>query len=250
MLDMGYLLLYRMVSVIIPTFNRPALLLRALRSLQAQLYSDWEAVVVDDGDGSGILVAHQLRDPRMVGVRNQGRGQVDARNTGLAQAQGAFIALLDDDDWLLEPTHLHRVVRALGVQAGLVYRGGYLVYERDGLELERIPFDFRATPESLCRDNLLLATGVAYPRFFHDQLGWFDPEMSDYWDWDWYLRVVSAGYPLTQLPGRGVAVTIHGANMSYSTRQSDRQQNLDRLARKHGLSGLTLKDHRVIAGAA
>ncbi|GIW27604.1 MAG: putative glycosyltransferase YwdF [Meiothermus sp.] len=237
-----------MVSVLIPTYNRPQLLLRALRSLQLQLYPDWEAVVVDDGDGAGLLAAHSLRDPRIVGVRNQGQGQVEARNTGLAHASGEVIALLDDDDWWLDPTHLHRVVRALRTQAGLVYRGGYLVQERDGLELERIPFDFKASPQSLRSDNLLLATGVAYPRFFHDQLGLFDPEMSDYWDWDWYLRVVSAGYPLVQLPGRGVAVAMHGANMSYAARVQERQKNLDKLCAKHGLAGITLKDHRVIAG--
>ena len=239
-----------MVSVLIPTFNRPGLLLRALRSLQLQLYPDWEAVVVDDGDGAGILAAHSLRDPRIFGVRNEGKGQVEARNTGLTYASGEIIALLDDDDWWLDPTHLHRVVRVLKAQAGLVYRGGYLVLERDGLEHKRIPFDFKARPDTLCTDNLLLASGVAYPRFFHLQLGLFDPEMSDYWDWDWYLRIVSAGYPLIQLPGRGVAVAIHGANMSYSARAPERQKNLEKLCTKHNLSGVTLKDHRVIAGVA
>lgn len=239
-----------MVSVLIPTYNRPQLLLRALRSLQLQLYPDWEAVVVDDGDGSGILAAHSLRDPRILGVRNEGKGQVHARNTGLAQASGKVIALLDDDDWWIDPTHLHRVVRALNAQAGLVYRGGYLVLERDGLELERIPFDFKASPHSLRTDNHLLATGAAYPRFFHDELGPFDPEMADYWDWDWYLRVTGAGHPLIQLPGRGVAVAMHGANMSYAARRLERQQNLDKLTSKHGLGRLQLKDHRIIAGAA
>jgi glycosyltransferase involved in cell wall biosynthesis len=239
-----------MVSVLIPTYNRPQLLLRALRSLQLQLYPDWEAVVVDDGDGSGILAAHSLRDPRILGVRNEGKGQVHARNTGLAQASGQVIALLDDDDWWLDPTHLHRVVRALKVQAGLVYRGGYLILERDGLELERIPFDFQASPQSLRTDNHLLASGSAYPRFLHDELGLFDPEMADYWDWDWYLRVTGAGYPLIQLPGRGVAVVMHGANMSYAARLEERQKNLAKLSNKHRLGQLELKDHRIIAGAA
>lgn len=239
-----------MISVLIPTYNRPKLLLRALRSLQLQLYPDWEAVVVDDGDGSGILAAHNLRDPRILAVRNEGKGQVEARNTGLAHATAQIIALLDDDDWWLDPTHLHRVIRALKAQAGLVYRGGYLVLERDGLELQRIPFDFMASPLSLRRDNHLLASGVAYPRSLHDVLGPFDPEMTDYWDWDWYLRVTEASYPLIQLPGRGVAVSMHGGNMSYAARLAERQQNLDKLSSKHGLSGITLKDHRVIAGAA
>lgn len=239
-----------MVSVIIPTYNRPRLLLRALGSLQAQLYPDWQALVVDDGDGAGLEVALSLGDSRIQAMKNQGKGQVQARNTGLQAASGQAIALLDDDDWWLDPTHLLRALRVLREGSALVYRGGYLVYEREGIELERTSFDFRATPEMLRKDNLLLATGLVYPKAFHDQLGAFDPEMSDYWDWDWYLRVTAAGFPLVQLPGRGVAVAMHGGNMSYSARLEERQRNLDKLSAKHGLSGVVLKDHSVIASAA
>lgn len=239
-----------MVSVLIPTYNRPELLVRAMHSLQSQLYLDWEALVVDDGDGSGIRAAGGLNDPRIRGLKNAGKGQVAARNTALEAASGEIIALLDDDDWWEDPTHLHRAVRSLKTGPALVYRGGYLVYERDGLEIERLPFDLRATPASLRRDNTILATGVAYPRAFHYELGLFDPDISDYWDWDWYLRVTGAGYPLVQLPGRGVAVSVHGGNMSYGSRPGERQQNLDKLSAKHGLSGIKLKDHRMIASLA
>lgn len=238
------------ISVLIPTFNRPQLLLRALRSLQAQLYPDWEALVVDDGDGSGLEAARGLGDSRIRALPNAGKGQVQARNTALQAASGETIALLDDDDWWEDRTHLYRVLRVLRAVSALVYRGGYLVQERDGLELERLPFDLSATPESLRHNNTILATGIAYPKAFHDELGLFDPEMSDYWDWDWYLRVSGAGHPLIQLPGRGVVVSMHGANMSYSARQEERQRYLERLSAKHKLSGVKLKDHRIIANWA
>jgi len=238
-----------MVSILIPTFNRPKLLLRALKSLQAQLYRDWEALVVDDGDDAGLEAALTLGDPRVRGMHNRGRGQVQARNTALEAAKGEIIALLDDDDWWEDPTHLLRALRVLRKTPALTYQGGYLVYERDGLELERLPFDFQATPEQLRKDNLLLATGLVYPERFHKQLGPFDLEMSDYWDWDWYLRVISARFPLVRLPGRGVAVSMHGSNMSYSSRLEERQKNLHKLCAKHGLSGIVLKDHHIIATA-
>jgi glycosyltransferase involved in cell wall biosynthesis len=231
-----------MISVLMPTYRRPQLLLRALQSLQAQAYASWEALVVDDGDGKGIAAAQALSDPRIRGFANRGKGQVDARNTALEQSGGEFIALLDDDDWLLDPQHFRLAVQALQEPA-LLYRGGYLVREEKATQVERTPFQYVATPERMRRDNLVLATGVCYPKAFHAQLGPFDREVSDYWDWDWYLRVMDAGYPLVQLPGLGVAVAIHGANMSYSTRQSERQQNLDRLCAKHGLEGVVLKDH-------
>lgn len=233
-----------MISILVPTRGRPALLRRALRSLQLQSYVQWEALVADDGEGEGVEAAQSLQDPRIRPFLNPGKGQVEARNAGLERAHGEVVALLDDDDWWEDEYHLHRVLRALRNGPALVYRGGWLVHEREGIELERYPFDFAATPQSLRQDNTLLASAVAYPRILHEQLGKFDPEMADYWDWDWYLRVAEAGYPLLRLPGRGVAVAQHGANASYGARLAERQANLDRLVRKHGLSGVVLKDHR------
>ncbi|MER3481438.1 MAG: glycosyl transferase family 2 [Meiothermus sp.] len=237
-----------MVSVLIPTRGRPELLRRALRSLQAQSYPYWEALVADDGEGEGVEAARRLSDPRIQPFGNPGRGQVEARNAGLERARGEVIALLDDDDWWEDQYHLHRVLRALRNGPALVYGGGWLVQEREGIELERLPFDFAATAGSLRRDNTLLASAVAYPRRFHHELGNFDVEMGDYWDWDWYLRVSGAGYPLVRLPGRGVAVAQHGANASYGARLAERRANLDRLSAKHGLRGIVLKDHRSLLG--
>lgn len=234
----------QMVSILMPTQGRPELLRRALRSVQAQSYPHWEVLVADDGEGEGIEAALSLNDPRIRPFRNPGRGQVEARNAGLERASGEVIALLDDDDWWEDEYHLHRVLRALRSGPALVYRGGWLVQERGGIELERLPFDFAATPHSLRSDNTLLASAVAYPRRFHHELGNFDVGVADYWDWDWYLRVSGAGYLLVRLPGRGVAIAQHGANASYGTRLAERQANLDRLSAKHGLSGIVLKDHR------
>jgi glycosyltransferase involved in cell wall biosynthesis len=226
-----------MVSVLIPTYNRPQLLLRALGSLPKG--TTWEALVVDDGDGSGMQAARALDDPRIKSFTNQGKGQVAARNTALAQARYPYIALLDDDDWIEDPLHFSKALRAAKRDA-LVYRGGWLV------NTERTPFNFTATAAKLRLDNLILASGVVYPRHFHTQLGIFDLDMGDYWDWDWYLRV-SAKYPLAKLRGLGIAIFQHSSNMSYGNRQQERQANLDRLIAKHGLKDVTLKDHSSLA---
>jgi glycosyltransferase involved in cell wall biosynthesis len=237
-----------MVSILIPTHRRPGLLVRALRSVQAQALEDWEALVIDEGEG--LQVALNLGDGRIRAYPNLGKGGVAARNTALGLARGEVIALLDDDDRWEDPYHLHRVLKALRAGPGLAYRGGYLVQEREGIELERLPFDFIATPERMRQDNLLLASAVAYPRSLHEELGPFDLEMGDYWDWDWYLRVVAAGYPLLRIAGKGVAIGIHGGNASYQTRFEERQRNLAKLCAKHALVGVSLKDHRLLVTAA
>jgi glycosyltransferase involved in cell wall biosynthesis len=89
------------VSVIIPTFNRADRLPSAIRSLQAQTYTDWEALVIDDGSTDStaeVMAAFRAQDPRVRYHRQENRGVSAARNAGLALADGAWIGFLDSDD--------------------------------------------------------------------------------------------------------------------------------------------------------
>jgi len=93
------------VSVIIPTLRRPAMLERAVRSVLAQTFSDFEIVVVIDGpDEETVPAAIEALDPRIrVVALLANAGLAEARNVGIRHAVGRYIALLDDDDeWLAE----------------------------------------------------------------------------------------------------------------------------------------------------
>jgi glycosyltransferase involved in cell wall biosynthesis len=93
------------VSIIVPTYNRADTILRAIKSIQAQTFQDWELIVVDDGskDSTAPLVAGL--DRRMILIRQQNRGLAATRITGLLASTGEYIAFLDsDDEWL--PHHL------------------------------------------------------------------------------------------------------------------------------------------------
>lgn len=90
----------RLVSVVVPTHNRPALLARALRSACHQTYRDLEIIVVDDAsrdDTAGVVQA--LGDSRIRYLRHEtNRGGAATRNTGIRAARGEYMAFLDDDD--------------------------------------------------------------------------------------------------------------------------------------------------------
>jgi glycosyltransferase involved in cell wall biosynthesis len=104
----------RFVSVVIPTRNRPDLLIRAVKSALAQTYSNLEVVVVIDGpDRATEAALEALADPRVTIVPLlQNVGGSEARNIGARTAKGEWIALLDDDDeWLA--TKLERQFAAL-----------------------------------------------------------------------------------------------------------------------------------------
>ena len=101
------------VSIIIPLYNKAPYVRRALDSIAAQTFADFEAIVVDDGstDGGAALAA-DYPDPRFRLVRQSNAGPGAARNAGVAQARGEFVAFLDaDDEWL--PTYLYESVRLL-----------------------------------------------------------------------------------------------------------------------------------------
>ena len=97
-------------SIIMPTYNRAALLGRALASVLAQVESQWELLIADDGstdDTWSLLCDWQASDPRIRCWRHENGGQSMARNRLLAEARAPWIAFLDSDDEF-DPSHLLR----------------------------------------------------------------------------------------------------------------------------------------------
>ena len=94
-----------LISVIIPTFNRDAVIRRAVDSVLAQDYPCFDLIVVDDGstDNTASLLAPLTGDDRLKYLFQDNRGVSAARNCGIREAGGEFIAFLDsDDEWLPE----------------------------------------------------------------------------------------------------------------------------------------------------
>lgn len=86
-------------TIIVPTYNRPDMLVEALDSVQQQTLSDFECIVVEDGPPRPAATVPD--DPRFRLVRHgENRGLSAARNTGLEHAHGRYVTFLDDDDRL------------------------------------------------------------------------------------------------------------------------------------------------------
>ena len=101
------------VSIIIPLYNKGLYIRRAVDSVLAQTFEDYEVIVVDDGstdDGPQQVMAYS--DPRLRLIRQTNAGPGAARNRGIQSAQGEYVAFLDaDDEWL--PEFLHVTYNAL-----------------------------------------------------------------------------------------------------------------------------------------
>ncbi len=121
------------VSVVIPTHNRISLLPRAIRSVLRQSFSDLEVLVVDDGstDGTARLL-ESFDDPRLRVLRfPERRGAPAARNAGIREARGAWIAFQDSDDaWL--PDKLEVQMAALRSEPEAAFCYSDLLFLRGG----------------------------------------------------------------------------------------------------------------------
>lgn len=101
------------VSIIIPLYNKERYIARAVESVFAQTFRDFELIVVDDGstDSSPELVMAYL-DPRLRLVRQRNMGPGFARNRGIEESTATYVTFLDaDDEWL--PSFLDRYLQAL-----------------------------------------------------------------------------------------------------------------------------------------
>jgi len=235
------------VSVVIPTHDRPALLRRALASVERQAFRSLEIVVVDDGDGSGAALAAQSAARPLRTVDNARRGQVAARNRGIAAATGRFIAFLDDDDWWDDDAYLGAMLAAVP-PSGLAYASGLIVPEGPGAAgAAAMPFWARADARSIRQDNMLLVSGIVYDRSLHERLGAFDADLPIYWDWDWYLRLFAAGAAFRAAASAAVRISARRDTTSAPVNQDFRRDNLALLCRKHGLTGIVLRNHESIA---
>ena len=229
-------------SVITPTRGRPDELERALASVRAQRDPDWEAVVVDDGEGEGIDLVARIGDPRITARPNSGEGQADARITAIGGATGDLVCWLDDDDWWDDPGHLALLREAaLAYPAGFFFRGGWIVDDNGARET----YDLDATVESLRHNNTILTSSIAYPRRLHDELGPLDRTLGGYCDWDFMLRMCDVGILPHRIAGLSIAYSVHTTNASTDYDAPARRASFERFRDKHALD-VEIANHVII----
>ena len=205
----------RLISVVLPTYNRAAWLRETLDSLLRQRTGgafEFEIVVVDNASTDTTpVVVEQAAKESQVSVRcfyepNQGVAQ--ARNRGLRKARGTWIAFMDDDE-LAEPDWLRRLYEA-AVKTGSPCTGGAVhldvpadVYERLGHVQRRALRERRAegTLQPYRGRDFPGTDNVLYARKLFEELGGFDETMMRGGsDNDFAIRVRGAGYPMWHEP--------------------------------------------------
>lgn len=200
-------------SVIIPLYNKAPYIRKALESVFAQTYTDYELIIVDDGSTDGsFTIAKQFIDERLEvkgaedevkgyrlkvkGKENSGAetngyklspinyklirqansGVSAARNNGVAQAHGDYLAFLDADDWW-DPTYLERMAQLITdyPDAGL-YACNYVYYKPSKTHVAlHIPTGYINYPKVYYESDAMPVTSITaiIPRKVYDEMGGF-----------------------------------------------------------------------------
>ncbi len=180
-----------LISVILPTFDRPELLKRALASVALQTFRDFELIVVDDASTDGRPPAGSAWDiPSITLIQHEvNRGPAAARNSGITAAKGDWIAFLDSDDsW--EPEKLaaqagffRSADRALANCTGFrLHRGGHV----SEVCYNMAPGEFGTQILWGCR--ISPGSCLMVHRQVFKTVGPFDETLRRLEDWDWLLR--------------------------------------------------------------
>lgn len=178
------------VTVVIPTYNRAALVPGAVASVLAQHYRDFEIVVVDDGSTDDTLSRLAwLRPPHRV-VYREHRGVSAARNSGAALGDGALLAFLDSDD-LWRPDKLGRQVEFFDARPTASLCQTDEIWVRNGRRVN--PAERHRKPSgdifaASCARCVVSPSAVLMRRAFFEALGGFDESLPACEDYDLWIR--------------------------------------------------------------
>lgn len=184
-------------SVIIPTKNRPTMLFRAVKSLAAQTFRNFEVVIVNDGE---MPIPEEVRTQschlRVIeGITN--RGVSLARNTGIASSSGSWAVFLDDDDEFT-PNYLQRLHDSISAdpESGLLWCGVEIIFSDGDVGKSFRTFSSEYTSkEHLFRDALSIGAsyGMAVKLNLLKDLGGFDASFLRGEDTELIVRLLSQG---------------------------------------------------------
>ena len=169
-------------SIIVPLYNKAPYIQKALESIVAQTYRDFELIIVDDGstDNSAVICEEYLnsftRSLVHSFIRQTNFGVAAARNRGVAESHGEYVCFLDADDWW-EPTFLEEMDKLITEypDAG-IYASNYIYYKPGkthvALNLQRGYMNY---PEAYLQSGAMPVTSITtcMPRKVFDEMGGF-----------------------------------------------------------------------------
>lgn len=189
-----------MISVVIPLYNKEKSILMTIQSVINQSYTDFELLIIDDGstDGGGAIAA-SYPDTRIRVIHQQNRGVCAARNRGIQEAKGEYIALLDaDDQWDMK--YLEEQMQMVADFPEAAMWGINFAELNEGKLIRKLetglPDGYRGYVENYFEmpdrvSDLLCSSSVVIRKEVFEKVGYFDERIRYSEDIDMWYRIIS-----------------------------------------------------------
>jgi len=204
------------VSVVVPVYNGERWIDTAIHSVLSQTYPSVQLIIVDDGSTDKTTDIVRSLASKAIVIRQRNLGVSHARNAGIRECTGEYIAFLDaDDSWM--PTKLERQVECFEAspEAGLVHTGAFEIDDR-GVTLRTVldgAHGRTALDLFLYRTAIVGGGSSAMVRTaLCETVGGFSPDLSTTADWDFYLRIAELS-DVAFIPEPLVRYSFHAENM-------------------------------------
>ena len=181
------------VSIVIPTYNRADFLPKAVQSVLNQTYGDWEMVIVDDGSidkTEEIVKGYKEARIRYI-LHKSNLGLSAARNTGIKNSRGEYIAFLDsDDEWFPEKISCQmNIFQKENSKCDVVCTSGYMIKNDKIIGVKAIPANLGNFYEKFLFENITWTSNVLVKKECFKKVGLFDENLESCEDWDMWIRI-------------------------------------------------------------
>jgi glycosyltransferase involved in cell wall biosynthesis len=206
------------VSVLLATYNRPQFIGGAIKSVLEQTFMDWEIVISDDSDNNSTeeMMEQFSNDKRIKYFHRKVKETIaKSSNFALSKATGEYVAILDDDDWWIDPHKLEKQTKFLDSHSDYIgCGGGFSVVDEAGNERSRV---LKPETDDAIRRIALYANPMANSTtmFRRVQGGIYDESVRQFADWDFWLRLGKKGR-LYNAPEYFLAYRMWGNSASFA----------------------------------
>ncbi len=219
------------ISVIIPTYNSSETIGETLNSVFNQTFEDFEVILINDGSTDDLnLVLQDFQDTRLKVSNHQNGGLAIARNRGIKQAKGEYLAFLDADDlWHKDKLKTHfealEVAKKSNPKVAVAYSWSYFLDNetQQCFEDNAVIFQGDVLSELLQSNFITSGSNILVSREAVLYTGFFNQSYKGPSDWDYWLRLAQQ-WEYILIPERQVFYRQSRTSMSYQVHKMELEQ--------------------------
>ncbi len=212
------------VSVIMPAYNAGEFIAESIDSVIGQTFTNWELIIVDDGstdNTASIAQQYQSSDPRVRYFHQQNSRQGKARNTGIKNSTGRYIAFLDADDlWTNDKLQLQVDILNARPEIDLVFSQGYFLMTDGSLQNSDVKvkeWNCEHDGDEFIDWNQIPILSAIVKKEALEDVGLFSEELSiqNAEDYHLWLKLLHKGHRFLSMPERLFYYRVHQSQITY-----------------------------------